>query len=229
MNRIASLTSFAAALLALSGCAAPFSAQVNRFQALPAPQGQSFLIKAADPKREGSLEFAQYAGLIRQKLVAQGYQAAAPGSAANLVVSVDYGVDEGKERQRVVAGSGFGFGGFGGFGGYNRFGGGFSPYYGHGGHGYGRGHHGFIYGFYDPFLFGSGYDQLESYTVYTSGLDLTISGAGGQRVFEGKAKAMSTNDNLSQLVPNLIEAMFTGFPGNSGETVKITVAPPPKK
>jgi hypothetical protein len=27
------------------------------------------------------------------------------------------------------------------------------------------------------------------------------------------------------LVPNLIEAMFTGFPGNSGETVKITVAP----
>jgi hypothetical protein len=30
-------------------------------------------------------------------------------------------------------------------------------------------------------------------------------------------------------VPNLIEAMFTGFPGNSGETVKITVAPPPKR
>jgi len=29
-------------------------------------------------------------------------------------------------------------------------------------------------------------------------------------------------------VPNLIEAMFTGFPGHSGETVKITVPPPPK-
>jgi hypothetical protein len=26
-------------------------------------------------------------------------------------------------------------------------------------------------------------------------------------------------------VPNLIEAMFTGFPGNSGETVRITVMP----
>jgi hypothetical protein len=25
------------------------------------------------------------------------------------------------------------------------------------------------------------------------------------------------------LVPNLVEAMFTGFPGNSGETVRITV------
>jgi hypothetical protein len=30
-------------------------------------------------------------------------------------------------------------------------------------------------------------------------------------------------------VPNLIEAMFTGFPGNSGETVKITVPPQGKR
>ena len=30
------------------------------------------------------------------------------------------------------------------------------------------------------------------------------------------------------LVPNLVEAMFTGFPGRSGEDVLITVPPPPK-
>jgi hypothetical protein len=29
-------------------------------------------------------------------------------------------------------------------------------------------------------------------------------------------------------VPNLAEAMFTGFPGNSGETVRISVAPEPQ-
>jgi len=29
-------------------------------------------------------------------------------------------------------------------------------------------------------------------------------------------------------VPRLVEAMFTGFPGNSGETVKITIAPEKK-
>ena len=40
---------------------------------------------------------------------------------------------------------------------------------------------------------------------------------------------MSMDDDLTTLVPNLIEAMFTGFPGNSGETVKITVAPPGKR
>ena len=214
------------ALIALSGCAEPFHAQVNRFQALPAPQGQSFVIRAADPKLAGSLEFAQYARLVSGKLVAQGYQTAANPGSANLIVSLDYGVDQGKERTRTVAGSGygsgFGFGrGFGYGGGFGHFGGGYSPYYGYG-------HRGFIYGFYDPFLFGSGFDETESYTVFSSGLDMTIAKTNGERVFEGKAKAMSTTDNLSYLVPNLVEAMFTGFPGNSGETVKITVAPPPK-
>jgi len=44
-------------------------------------------------------------------------------------------------------------------------------------------------------------------------------------VFEGHAEARSRTDELPVLVPNLIEAMFTGFPGNSGERVRITVAP----
>ncbi len=209
------------ALLAVSACAAPFNAQVNRFQAMPAPQGQSFVVKAADPKLDGSLEFAQYARLVSGKLTAQGYQAASDATSANLVVSLDYGVDQGKEKVRSVPGSGFGWGGFGPYDRWGRFGPGWSPYF-----GYGRSR--YIYGFYDPFLFGSGFDEVESYTVYTSGLDMTITRPGGERVFEGKAKAMSTSDNLSYLVPNLVEAMFTGFPGNSGETVKITVAPPPK-
>ena len=36
---------------------------------------------------------------------------------------------------------------------------------------------------------------------------------------------MSRSDDLTYLVPNLVEAIFTGFPGNSGETVRISVAP----
>jgi hypothetical protein len=42
-------------------------------------------------------------------------------------------------------------------------------------------------------------------------------------LFQGKAQARSQTDETGVLVPNLIEAMFTGFPGRSGETVKITV------
>jgi Domain of unknown function (DUF4136) len=206
------------ALLSVAACATPFRAKVNRFQAMPAPQGQSFVIKPADPKREGSLEFAQYASLVSSKMTQIGYQVAPNAGAASLIVTLDYNIDGGREKIRSYPSTGFGFsrfGGYSGFGGYNRF-------------GYGRGR--FIYGYNDPFLFGSGFDEIESYTVYNSGLNVNISRkADGERVFEGKADAMSLNNNLTYLVPNLVEAMFTGFPGNSGETVKITVAPPSKR
>ncbi|HVM22835.1 MAG TPA: hypothetical protein VM308_05985 [Sphingomicrobium sp.] len=46
-------------------------------------------------------------------------------------------------------------------------------------------------------------------------------------LFHGQAKARSQTDNEDVLVPNLIQAMFTGFPGKNGETVRITV--PAKK
>jgi hypothetical protein len=63
-------------------------------------------------------------------------------------------------------------------------------------------------------------------TVYTSFLDLDIKrAADGQSLFEGYAEARSGTDELPVLVPNLVEAMFTGFPGNNGERVRITVTP----
>ena len=52
---------------------------------------------------------------------------------------------------------------------------------------------------------------------------------GIHRLFEGHAEAQSRDNNLQTIVPNLVEAMFTGFPGNSGERVRITVAPPEKR
>jgi len=140
---------------------------------------------------------------------------------ATLIVNFDYGVDNGREKIRSYPGFGYDpfFGpGYGRLYYASRY-----PFY----SGYRRG---FIYGWNDPFLFGPGYDQVESYTVYTSNITLVINRkADGQRVFEGNAKALSRDDNLTYLVPNLVEAIFTGFPGNSGETVKISVAPPPKK
>ena len=76
---------------------------------------------------------------------------------------------------------------------------------------------------------GFGYNDVESYTVYTTGLDLQISRASdGYRLFEGRAEAQSRDNNHQTIIPNLIEAMFTNFPGNSGEKVRITVAPPEK-
>ena len=205
-----------AALLALSACATGFPAQVSRYQAMPAPQGQSFVIESADPEDRGGLEFSQYAELVRRHLLAQGYSEAPTRSAATLVVSLDYGVDDG--RQQVVTRPGFNRGGWG-WGGYGPY----RPYWSRFGY-YGR-RSPFYYGWDDPFWGG---DDLDVYTVYTSFLDLDIRRPDGQAVFEGTAKARSRTDDLRTLVPNLVEAMFTGFPGNSGEQVRITVPPAPR-
>src|SRR3546814_7220344 len=75
-----------------------------------------------------------------------------------------------------------------------------------------------MYGYYDPFLFGPGYSDIDSYTVYTSGLTMKIDRVSDRkRLFEGTAQAQSLSNNLTYLVPNLIEAMFTNFPGQRSE------------
>ncbi len=219
-------------LLALSACAQSFNAKVNRFQAeLPAPAGQTFTVVADDPAMQGGIEFSQYARLVEAQMVKLGYVLASPAT-SQLLVRFDYGVDKGRQHVRSTGFANdpfynpwFGYRPMGFYGNYwgrpgyygrpNFFG---SPYYG------GRGAWG--YGWYDPWMDG-GY---ESYSVYTSSIGLKIDRKDdGRRLFEGKAEAASTTNRLPYLVPNLIEAMFTGFPGRSGETVRITVAPEKKR
>ena len=203
-------------LAALAACATPFNANVQRFsQALPAPQGQTFAIVADDQALAGGLEFSQYAGLVANKLQNLGYSPAANSGNADMIVRFDYGVDKGRDKVRRTAS-------------HDPF---WNPWYGYGPRsyygrpGYYRGYRpmgAWGYGWHDPF-FDGGY---ESYTVYISGVSLKIDRrADGQRLFEGRAEAASTSNRLQNLVPNLVEAMFTDFPGNSGETVRISVAP----
>lgn len=202
-------------LMALAACATPFKADVSRFESqLPAPAGQTFAVVADDPKLSGGLEFSQYAGMVEERMARLGYTPVQDPAKANLVVRFDYGVDKGRERVRSTGPSNY-----------------WSPWYGYGPYGfYGRSRFGYWggpwhYGWYDPF-----FDRgVESYTIYTSGISLKIDrAADGKRLFEGQAEAVSTSNRLQYLVPNLVEAMFTGFPGNSGETVRITVAPEKK-
>jgi hypothetical protein len=216
-----------AMLLALSACATGFPAQVSRFQAMPAPEGQSFAIQAADPEDRGGLEFSRYAQLVRDHLTAQGYREAPSPQQATLIVELGYGVDNGRTETIAYPGAysrSFGF--FGGWGSYGRY----RPLFSRGR--YGR-RSPYYYGWDDPYWyspFGFGYGDIDSYTVYTSYLDMDIKrAADGQAVFEGTAKARSRSDDLQALVPNLVEAMFTGFPGNSGEQIRITVPPPPRE
>jgi hypothetical protein len=214
-KKLLALAAPLALMTGLGACAAGLPTQVSRFQAMPAPQGQSFVVVPSEGTR-GGLEFSQYAGLVGRHLSALGYREAESREAASFVVELDYGVDEGRER--VVSrpdpfpqpGWGYGFRG--------------RPYYSRYGY-FGRYRSPFYYGWDDPFLYGPGYgrDRVESYTVFTSDLAMNIRARDGQPLFEGRAQARSTTDELTALVPNLIEAMFTDFPGRSGETVRITV------
>jgi hypothetical protein len=197
-----------AALLLAGGCTESFKANVSRFQALPAPQGQTFYVVAANPQMRGGIEFSSYAAMVAARLTQQGYRPAASPEGVNLLVTLDYGVDNGHEKVVSDIGPAYGPWGYGGFG---RRGG----WYG----GWGG----------DPFWYRGGFGpDVSSYTFYVSHLSMQIRGRDGRVLFEGRAKARSVSDHLQELVPPLIEAMFTGFPGRSGEDVLITVPPAPK-
>ena len=188
----------------LAACAPSFNADVSRFATtLPAPAGQSFAVVAEDPALAGGLEFALYADLVADEMEKLGYTEAGSPDEANLLVRFDYGVDNGRERVRTVGAAGY-----------------YDPFFGPWGRGYGF-RRGYAFGFYDPFLAGP---EVRSYTVYVSDIDVKIdSTATGERLFEGQAQAASRTNRLQALVPNLVDALFTDFPGNSGETLRITI------
>ncbi|XUU61014.1 DUF4136 domain-containing protein [Erythrobacter sp. HA6-11] len=208
--KLASISLLAASLAA---CAPSFKADVSRFQAeLPAPAGESFAVIADDPALAGGLEFALYADEVEEEMTNLGYVQAASPEEASLLVRFDYDVDNGRERVRTVGAAADPF---------------FHPWYGYRSRFYRRPIGYWGYGFHDPFFGGP---EVRSYTVYTSGVELKIDRAAtGERLFEGQAQALSTSNRLQYLVPNLVDAMFTDFPGNSGETVRITIKPEEKK
>ena len=189
---------------------------------MPAPQGQSFIVVPAKGEDVGGLEFSRYAELVAQQMQAQGFARAPSINQATMIVQVGYDVSD---PQTEIVSDPF-------------------PHYGYGyGYGwgypfYGRRRSSFYWGWNDPFWYGryggyggyGPYDGIRTYTYYVSELDMNIRRkADNASLFEGKAKARSRSDNPAKTVPSLVQAMFSGFPGNSGETIKITIPPEPKQ
>jgi len=225
ISKLAAAAMLGAASIGLSACAQSLNTTVSRYQAMPAPQGQTFfVVPAGGAAANGGLEFQRYAGIVAQQLQARGYTPASNPQSANMIVQFGYDMDPGQVRYvqdpfyRSRYGR-FGYGGFGGYGGfydpfyspfyrpyYPRFGWGASPYY---------------MGWDDPFWYGGGVD---SYVEYQSRIDLHIRQAGTNApLFDGSAEARSQTNRADVVIPSLVDALFTGFPGRSGETVKITI------
>ena len=211
-----------AALTLTAACTEPFSARVARFQSLPAPGGQTFTIQSRDPHKAGGLEFATYANLVTQRLVGLGFRPASDPRAATLVVNFDYAASMPRERIETRPGFGYGYGSLGygglGYGGFGRRG------FGYGGLGFGYGG----FGGWDGWGYGGfgDYPEVYSVTQYNTFVDLRINRtADNVSVFEGRAETVATTNDLTRLVPNLITSIFTNFPGNNGQTIRVTIDP----
>jgi len=211
IRKLSAAIALGAAALGLSACAESINTTVSRYQAMPAPQGQTFfVVPAGGMANNGGLEFQRYAGIVAQQLQARGYTPATSPQSANMIVQFGYGMDKGQVRYQDYGPT---------FGGFYPYGG--SPFYrsrfGWGG--------GYYWGWNDPFWYG-GYGGVDSYVEYHSQIDVHIRQAGTNApLFDGRAQARSYTDRLDVVVPSLLDAMFTGFPGRSGETLKITIPP----
>ena len=212
ISKLAAAAMLGIAALGLSACAETLRTTVSRYQAMPAPQGQTFIVVPGDGMAaNGGLEFQRYAGIVAQQLQARGYTPATSEQGASMVVQLGYNVGPGQVRivEDPFYRSRYGFGGF-----YDPF---FSPFY---SPRFGLGSR-YAWGWDDPFWYGGGVD---SYVEYHSGVDLHIRAAGtNQPLFDGRAQARSQTNRLDVVVPSLVDALFTGFPGRSGEVVKITI------
>lgn len=227
---------FAAAALglgtvALSGCATGLNTKVTRYQPASIPQGYSFYVVP----REGTAtpQFYRYAAIVSQQLQAQGFRPAGTPQLADMLVRIGYGVDQGQTVIRSDPFYGPSYGGFGRFGGFGYRDPFFDPFWGTWGRPYYSrwSRYPYYYGWGDPFSYGGlGYGRIDSYTLYKSQLDMDIvQRATNAPLFEGHAQARSQTDELDALVPNLIQAMFVGFPGRNGETVRITIPNAPRR
>jgi hypothetical protein len=231
IRNLAAAVLLGAAAVGLAGCQTGLPAKVTRYSAMPIPQGQTFYVVPGEGAQAG-LEFNQFASIVAKQLEARGYRPAGAPQLADMLVKVSYDVDEGQREYTVdpLARSRYADPFYRSY--YDPFWGAYygRPYWSR--YGYWGARSPFYWGWDDPFWYSSPYagygrgfhDPIREYTVYRSELDLDIvRRADNAPLFEGKAQARSQTDEVGVLVPNLIEAMFTGFPGRSGETVRITV------
>jgi hypothetical protein len=230
--RVAMLAATITSASVLTGCASYLSAQVTSFHQMAGGDQrfarQPFVIEPT-PEQRDSLEFRAYADLVRQALVRQGMvdaggtgagavsgagagAGAALGATAPLAVSLRYSVDAGRAVVYSYPTYGYGFGPVYGW----------APYYARGG----RVHYALTatypvgYGMISPSYYGQS-------TVYRRELRVDIvdrrAGANGAKLFEGSAVSEGESASLAPVMPAMVRALFSDFPGANGVTRRVQV------
>lgn len=184
------------AAAALSGCVVPVGpVEVTRFHAAGAvPLGQGTVSVEPAPGQEDSIEFRTYAGAVMRELQRVGYADAAGGPGRQVAtLSIErHTYQPGREGSPVSVGVGGSTGSYGS------------------GLGVGIG--------FD--LSGPPPEQVETQMHV-----MIRERASGQTIWEGRARfAVRADSPLAQTplgAAKMAEALFKGFPGQSGETILV--------
>ncbi|MGF1605020.1 MAG: DUF4136 domain-containing protein [Rhodothalassiaceae bacterium] len=188
-----------AAVLLLSACAERVETEVTRFHRIEVPDGQTVAIVPEDPDEVGRLEFGQYAAIIAEELRRIGYRPVDTLEAADLIATVAYEVGEPQTEIDV------------------RWDGPYSSYWFRPGYFYP-----YLYGWYPaPHTFSR---RIEAEQVYPRTLRINlIDDRRDEMVFQGRVYSLGEMRDISEVMPYLVTAMFTNFPGESGVTKLVTI------
>lgn len=150
---------------------------------------------------QNSLELKSYEDIVRDELTLRGFKLASDSSRAQLAVTLRPSISTTQVRVRDPWPP--------------------DPFWRPYGGWYGR--RGF--GWYDPFW--SFPDTYSDYTidVFRRRLELDIDSktVAGKRYYEGRVESTGQTESLPAVMPYLIRALFTEFPGNNGQTRRVDV------
>lgn len=166
----------------------------------------SIAIISADEEKSNSLEFAHYKQKIEDKLVLAGYSIATNSDTAKYIAIVSYGIDDGEKS--VISTPIFS-----------------SPNSLHGGR-LAKSRYRYSMPHYKQRIVGT---STSSITTYNRALALDIVEADELRntndkkevkkVYESRVKSIGECDVVAGVFNELLEAMFTNFPGENGQTI----------
>lgn len=185
-------------LLALvSACTPTVSAQALRFnKGIELGTGKDFAIMA-EGSQGGDLEFNHYAELVNRQLQTRGLSQAPSLESADYRVMFSYGSGEGT---RVINNYST-YGMYGGLGSY--------------GSGIGVGG-----AYYPP------HHRSESYQTFDHRFELRIVDANSRAmptVFQGRVTTEDSNPNITRIMPCMVLALFSNFPGPDGVEQTVTL------
>jgi hypothetical protein len=203
-------------LFAISGCATSTKVRsdVSVFHDLE--ESTNEIVFAFDPTeaQSGSLEYRAYVDLVREHLTELGYVEADAQSDATWLIQMEYTIGDGEEKVGSVpiigqtgTSSSTTYGTISSSGGVGTYSG----------------------TTYHTPTFGVVGSSTYSRTVYSRALQLSIAepktaGGNDKRVlFEATVSSVGTSSQLSRVMPAMVEALFTEFPGESGATRTVMV------